>query len=107
MSGTADQIVERIEEYQAMGMRAFIFSGYPHKKECEIFGQKVLPRLKTVTLAKELERVPNVVPNTPLGSVCESLNEACHIGVCRMYVSSLQYFTDQTVASNFILDLIS
>ena len=66
--GTADQIVERIEEYQAMGMRAFIFSGYPHKKECEIFGQKVLPRLKTVTLAKELERVPNVVPNTPLGS---------------------------------------
>ena len=65
--GTADQIVERIEQYQQLGMRAFIFSGYPHKKECEIFGQKVLPKLKTITLAKELERVPEMLPDTPLG----------------------------------------
>jgi alkanesulfonate monooxygenase len=66
--GTADQIVERIEQYQQLGMRAFIFSGYPHKRECEIFGQKVLPRLKTITLAKELQRVPEIVPDTPLGN---------------------------------------
>jgi len=30
-----------------MGIRAFIFSGYPHLDECELFGKYVLPRLDT------------------------------------------------------------
>ena len=66
--GTPDQIVQRIEDYQEMGMRAFIFSGYPHLNECKIFGEKVLPRLKTVSLPEAQNRVPSSIPNTPLGN---------------------------------------
>ncbi len=66
--GNPDQIVNRIEEYQALGMRAFIFSGYPHKSECQNFGQLVLPRLKTVSLPEAQRRIPPVIPNTPLGN---------------------------------------
>jgi alkanesulfonate monooxygenase len=51
-----------------MGIRAFIFSGYPHLQECEIFGTKVLPQLKTVSLAHEYGRVPAQTPPTPLGT---------------------------------------
>ena len=38
--GTADQIVDRIEQYQQLGMRAFIFSGYPHKKSVRFLDRK-------------------------------------------------------------------
>eukprot|EP01031_Cornospumella_fuschlensis_P024790 gene24790-29954_t len=47
--GSVDQVLSEIEAYQKMGIRAFIFSGYPHLQECEIFGTKVLPQLKTVS----------------------------------------------------------
>jgi alkanesulfonate monooxygenase len=30
-----------------MGIRAFIFSGYPHLDECRHFGRLVMPELKT------------------------------------------------------------
>ena len=32
--GTPDQIVEKLDCYRAMGIRSFIFSGYPHLDEC-------------------------------------------------------------------------
>jgi len=66
--GNVDQILSEIEAYQKMGIRAFIFSGYPHLDECEIFGAKVLPQLKTVSLAQEYGRVPAQTPPTPLGT---------------------------------------
>ena len=65
--GSVDQVLSTIHDYQKMGIRAFIFSGYPHLQECEIFGTKVLPQLKTVSLAHEYGRVPSQTPATPLG----------------------------------------
>lgn len=65
--GSVDQVLSEIHEYMKMGIRAFIFSGYPHLQECEIFGTKVLPQLRTVSLAHEYGRVPLQVPATPLG----------------------------------------
>lgn len=66
--GSVDQILTRIEAYQKMGIRAFIFSGYPHLEECRIFGQKVLPHLKTTSLPHAYGRVPSSPPLTPLGA---------------------------------------
>jgi alkanesulfonate monooxygenase len=34
--GSVDQVLSKLERYRAMGIRAFILSGYPHKTECEI-----------------------------------------------------------------------
>ena len=66
--GSVDQVLSEIHEYMKMGIRAFIFSGYPHLNECEMFGTKVLPHLKTVSLAHEYGRVPATTPATPLGN---------------------------------------
>lgn len=65
--GSADQILSEIESYQKMGIRAFIFSGYPHLDECESFGTRVLPHLKTCSLPEVYGRVPTETPATPLG----------------------------------------
>ena len=48
--GSADQIVEKINRYMDMGMRAFIFSGYPLLEESEYFARLVLPRLPNVSM---------------------------------------------------------
>ncbi len=65
--GSVDQILTKIEEYRKMGIRSFIFSGYPHKDECEIFGTKVLPELKTCSFPEAYGRRPVEIPETPLG----------------------------------------
>jgi alkanesulfonate monooxygenase len=65
--GSVDQVLSEIHEYEKMGIRAFIFSGYPHLDECDIFGSKVLPQLKTCKLAEAYGRIPASVPATPLG----------------------------------------
>ena len=59
--GSEDQVLSKIEDYRKMGIRAFIFSGYPHYKN-EIFGTKVLPELKTCSLPVEYGRVPTSTP---------------------------------------------
>jgi alkanesulfonate monooxygenase len=51
-----------------MGIRAFIFSGYPHIDEAEHFGARVLPHLRTCSLPEARGRVPEGVPPTPLGT---------------------------------------
>ncbi len=66
--GSVDQVLSKIERYQKMGIRAFIFSGYPHLDECEIFGSKVLPHLKTCSLPQAYGRLPAQTPATPLGT---------------------------------------
>ena len=66
--GSTDQILSKIEDYQKMGIRSFIFSGYPHIAEAEHFGQKVMPHLKTCSLPHEYGRVPTETPATPLGT---------------------------------------
>jgi len=65
--GSVDQVLSEIHDYMKIGVRAFIFSGYPHLQECEIFGTKVLPQLKTVSLPHAYGRVPAQMPATPLG----------------------------------------
>lgn len=66
--GTPDQIVAKIQRYMDMGIRAFIFSGYPHLDECKLFAEMVLPRLKTLSLPVALGRIPKEIPATPLGN---------------------------------------
>lgn len=66
--GSPDQILSEIEEYKKMGIRAFIFSGYPHIEECEHFGKLIMPHLATCSLPHAYNRVPNKTPNTPLGA---------------------------------------
>ncbi len=66
--GSTDQVLSEIEAYRKMGIRAFIFSGYPHIDECISFGTRVLPELRTCSLPEEYGRVPASVPATPLGN---------------------------------------
>ena len=66
--GSTDQVLSKIEAYQKMGIRAFIFSGYPHIDEAEHFGSRVLPQLKTCSMPIEYGRVPAQSPQTPLGA---------------------------------------
>ena len=66
--GDPDQILKKINRYMDMGIRAFIFSGYPHARECELFGKYVLPQLTNVSLPKVQGRVPLIIPNSPLGA---------------------------------------
>ncbi len=65
--GSVDQVLSKIEDYQKMGIHAFIFSGYPHLDECQIFGEKVLPHLKTCSMPQVYGRMPHKTPATPLG----------------------------------------
>ncbi|MFD0910638.1 MULTISPECIES: LLM class flavin-dependent oxidoreductase [Ruegeria] len=66
--GSTDQVLSKIEEYQKMGIRAFIFSGYPHMDEARHFGTRVMPHLKTCSLPEAYGRVPADTPATPLGN---------------------------------------
>jgi alkanesulfonate monooxygenase len=63
--GDPDQVLAKLNRYIDMGMRAFIFSGYPHQDECELFAKYVLPRLATCRLNEVQQRkIPS--PVTPL-----------------------------------------
>lgn len=66
--GSPDQVLSEIEAYKKMGIRSFIFSGYPHIDECRHFGKHVLPELKTCSLPHVYGRVPTETPKTPLGA---------------------------------------
>lgn len=65
--GTPEQILERLQCYQDMGIRAFILSGYPHLDEAEYVGSKILPHVNNVSLPEVYGRVPSATPATPLG----------------------------------------
>jgi alkanesulfonate monooxygenase len=43
--GDPDQVLAKLKRYQAMGIEAFILSGYPHQAECDLFARHVLPHL--------------------------------------------------------------
>ena len=66
--GDPDQVLAKINRYIDMGIRSFIFSGYPHLQECELFAKYVLPNIKTVSLPEVFGRRPKKTPNSPLGS---------------------------------------
>ncbi|MEM9547873.1 MAG: LLM class flavin-dependent oxidoreductase [Bacteroidota bacterium] len=66
--GTPDQILTKIRKYMNMGIKAFIFSGYPHINECELFARYILPSLKTCSMPEVQGRRPIIEPSTPLGT---------------------------------------
>ena len=66
--GNPDQVLAKIHRYMDMGIRAFIFSGYPHASECKLFANYVLPKLKTFSMPEAQGRRPQYTPRTPLGA---------------------------------------
>ncbi len=66
--GSTDQVLSKLENYQKMGIRAFILSGYPHIDEAKHFGSRVLPQMKTCSLPQAYGRVPAAAPATPLAA---------------------------------------
>lgn len=49
--GDPDQVLAKLNAYRALGMEAFILSGYPHAAEADLFARHVLPRLDHGPLA--------------------------------------------------------
>ena len=64
--GNPEQIVAKLQRYMDMGIRAFIFSGYPHENEAKMFAKYVLPKLKTISMPEVQGRIPTTEPSTPL-----------------------------------------
>ena len=50
--GDPDQVLAKLQAYQALGIEAFILSGYPHQAECDLFARHVLPRLNPAPRAR-------------------------------------------------------
>lgn len=44
--GDPDQVLAKLNDYRAMGIEAFILSGYPHAAEADLFARHVLPKLE-------------------------------------------------------------
>jgi alkanesulfonate monooxygenase len=51
--GDPDQVLAKLQTYQAAGIDAFILSGYPHARECDLFARHVLPRLAHAPLLRD------------------------------------------------------
>lgn len=64
--GNPDQVLQKINRYMDMGIRGFIFSGYPHLDECRLFAKHVLPQIKTFSMPELQGRRPMTEPPTPL-----------------------------------------
>jgi alkanesulfonate monooxygenase len=43
--GDPDQVLAKLKSYVALGIDAFILSGYPHQGECDLFAKYVLPEM--------------------------------------------------------------
>ena len=66
--GDPDQVLRKIQSYMDMGIRAFIFSGYPHADECKLFAKYVLPQVPTFSMPEVQKRRPKHLPLTPLAA---------------------------------------
>ena len=56
--GDPDQVLAKLRAYQALGMEAFILSGYPHVAEGDLFARHVLPHLDHAPLFSRLGAAP-------------------------------------------------
>ncbi|MDR0259243.1 MAG: FMNH2-dependent alkanesulfonate monooxygenase [Comamonas sp.] len=63
--GSPQQVAARIQEYAALGIDSFIFSGYPHLEEAYRFAELVFPLLPLAT--QQLLRAQ--AANSPLGEI--------------------------------------
>lgn len=64
--GTPEQILKKIQVYKDMGIRSFIFSGYPLLQEIDYVKNLLLPSLNNTKLSKIQGRTPESTPETPL-----------------------------------------
>ena len=48
--GDPTQVLAKLNAYRALGIEAFILSGYPHTAECDLFARHVLPNLEHAPL---------------------------------------------------------
>jgi len=65
--GSAEQVAERIREYEALGIEHFIFSGYPHLEEAHRVAELLFPLLD---VKREGDRAPRApVLSGPFGEV--------------------------------------
>ena len=67
--GDAATVAERINEYAALGIDSFIFSGYPHLEEAYRVGELLFPHLD---LAQE-ETPARLQPVRPQGEVVANI----------------------------------
>ena len=51
--GSHSEVADRIEEYHALGIDEFIFSGYPNLEEAFWFGENVIPILRSRGLVRD------------------------------------------------------
>jgi len=58
--GSPEQILYKINRYMDMGIRAFIFSGYPLIEEARLFSKLVLPHLPNVKFTDVYGKQPEV-----------------------------------------------
>ncbi len=49
--GDPDQVLAKLRRYEAMGIEAFILSGYPHIAERDLFARHVLPNIEHAQLS--------------------------------------------------------
>ena len=49
--GDPDQVLAKLNAYRALGIEAFILSGYPHAAEADLFARHVLPHLDHAPLS--------------------------------------------------------
>jgi alkanesulfonate monooxygenase len=63
--GDPQTVAARIEEYAALGLETFVFSGYPHLEEAYRFAELVFPLLPR----KLRQKLPGRVFNGPFGEV--------------------------------------
>jgi alkanesulfonate monooxygenase len=68
--GDAKTVAARIEEYAALGIDNFIFSGYPHLEESYRFAELVFPLLPR----KHRPRLPGQTLTGPFGEVVANLD---------------------------------
>ncbi|MNK00735.1 Methanesulfonate monooxygenase [compost metagenome] len=64
--GDPDQIIHKLNRYMDMGIRAFIFSGFPLIEESEVFAKHILSQVPNASLSELHGRIPKTPPITPL-----------------------------------------
>ena len=61
--GDPETVAARMKEYMALGIDAFILSGYPHLEECYRFAELVFPLLPLkATTGRDRKTVRNAGP---------------------------------------------
>ncbi|MEJ7712407.1 MAG: LLM class flavin-dependent oxidoreductase [Pyrinomonadaceae bacterium] len=64
--GNPDQVLKKINRYMDMGIRSFIFSGYPLIEECRLFAKHALRNIPQISMPIVQKRMPSETPVTPL-----------------------------------------